>query len=99
MAALQSPCFEDVEVGSRLSQLDKGKITALHIMRWSAATENWHRIHYDEAFAQHVDLLPDVLVNGSWKQQVLCQYLKDWVGPTGWLWKIRFKFHDMDVKN
>jgi acyl dehydratase len=91
--------FDDVAVGTKLPELDKGRITALHIMRWSAATENWHRIHYDQTFARDVDRLPDVLVNGSWKQQVLCQYLKDWAAPLGWLWKIRFRFHDMDPKD
>jgi hydroxyacyl-ACP dehydratase HTD2-like protein with hotdog domain len=91
--------FDDVAVGTSLPDLDKGRITALHIMRWSAATENWHRIHYDQPFAREVDRLPDVLVNGSWKQQVLCQYIKDWAAPLGWLWRIRFRFHDMDTKD
>ncbi len=71
-------------------------MTTLHIMRWSAAMENWHRIHYDHPFATRVDGLPDVLVNGSWKQQVMCQYVKDLLGPDGWLWKIRFQFREMD---
>lgn len=91
--------FEDLLIGDELPVLDKGRMTSMHIMRWSAATENWHRIHYDEAFARDVDRLPDVLVNGSWKQQVLCQYIKDWAAPDGWLWRIRFRFLDMDVKN
>jgi acyl dehydratase len=58
--------------------------------------ENWHRIHYDHPFATRVDGLPDVLVNGSWKQQVMCQYVKDLLGPDGWLWKVRFQFREMD---
>ena len=91
--------FQDLEVGMRIPTLDKGRITALHIMRWSAATENWHRIHYDEPFAKNVDGLPDVLINGSWKQQVLCQYIKDWVSPEGWLWRIRFRFLEMDTRD
>jgi acyl dehydratase len=91
--------YEDVEVGMTIPTLDKGRMTPLHIMRWSASTENWHRIHYDQAFAREVDGLPDILVNGSWKQQVLCQFVKDWVRPLGWLWKIRFRFRDMDIKS
>ncbi len=58
--------------------------------------ENWHRIHYDQRFAREVDGLPDVLVNGSWKQQMLCQFVKDFVGRAGWMWRIRFEFRDMD---
>jgi len=81
MPELTPLSFEDVHVGMALPVLDKGKMTSLHIMRWSAATENWHRIHYDQTFARDVDGLPDVLVNGSWKQQVVCQFIKDWVRP------------------
>src|SRR3954464_6566219 len=72
-------------------------MTTAHIMRWSAAIENWHRIHYDWRFATSHDGLPDVLVNGSWKQHVLVQLLKDSLGETGWLWKLRFRYRAMDV--
>lgn len=88
--------FEDVTVGTELPRLIKGPMTTLHVMRWSAATENWHRIHYDLPFAREVDGLPNVLVNGSWKQQVICQLVKDFAGLEGWLWRIRFEFRDMD---
>ena len=88
--------FEDLEVGAEMPRLVKGPMTNLHIMRWSAAMENWHRIHYDQQFAREVDGLPDVLVNGSWKQQMLCQLVKDFAGRDGWLWRIRFEFRDMD---
>ncbi len=86
----------DFRPGQVLPSMSKGPMTTLHIMRWSAATENWHRIHYDHPFATRVDGLPDVLVNGSWKQQVMCQYVKDLLGPEGWLWRIRFEFRAMD---
>jgi acyl dehydratase len=88
--------FDDVSVGIELPRLVKGPMTTLHVMRWSAATENWHRIHYDLPFAREVDGLPNVLVNGSWKQHVCCQLMKDWTGHEGWVWRIRFEFRDMD---
>ncbi len=88
--------FEDVTVGMELPQLVKGPMTTLHIMRWSSAMENWHRIHYDQRFAKEIDKLPDVLVNGSWKQQVFIQLVKDFCGEYGWLWRIRFEFREMD---
>lgn len=88
----------DFTAGQILPELVKGPMTPLHIMRWSAATENWHRIHYDYPFSRQVDGLPDVLVNGSWKQQIMCQYVKDLLGRDGWLWKIRFQFREMDVQ-
>jgi acyl dehydratase len=89
--------WNDVVVGAVTGELDKGKITTAHIMRWSAAVENWHRIHYDHPFATGHDKLPDVLINGSWKQHVLVQLAKDALGPDGWLWKIKFRYRKMDV--
>lgn len=89
--------WQELGVGACAGELDKGTITTAHIMRWSAAVENWHRIHYDWHFATGHDKLPDVLVNGSWKQHVLVQLAKDALGPEGWVWKIRFRYKKMDV--
>ena len=88
--------YEDVEIGQEITPLVKGPMTTLHIMRWSAAIENWHRIHYDRPYAVEHDKLPDVLVSGYWKQQALVQMLKDWCGEGGWLWKIQYQFRAMD---
>lgn len=90
-------CFEDVEIGTTLCSVTKGPMSPAHIMRWSAAMENWHRIHYDQPFATGHDKLPDILINGSWKQHVLVQVMKDGLGPDGWLWKISFRYKSMDV--
>jgi acyl dehydratase len=84
--------FEDVVVGDEVPRLAKGPLTTAHLMRWSAAMENWHKIHYDKPFAVGHDKLPDLLINGSLKQQFVMQLLKDWVGPTGWVWKLSFQF-------
>ena len=89
--------FEDIEVGDQVPTISKGPMSTAHIMRWSAAMENWHRIHYDKEYATQHDGLPDVLVNGSWKQHVLIQLLTDWVGETGWLWRMKFQYRGMNV--
>lgn len=89
--------FEDVSIGQDLPALRKGPMSAAHIVRWSASMENWHRIHYDWRFATEHDKLPDILVAGSWKQHVLAQLLADWVGDSGWLWKMKFQFRGMTV--
>jgi len=89
--------FDDVREDECLSDLTKGPMTSMHIMRWSAAIENWHRIHYDKAFAVDHDGLPGLLVNGSWKQHVLAELLTNWAGTQGWVWRIRFQYRGMDV--
>ena len=89
--------FEDVQVGMQIPSISKGPMSTMHIMRWSAAIENWHRIHYDQSFATGHDQLPSILINGSWKQHVLVQHLKDWVGAGGWVWRTKFNFRDKDL--
>ncbi len=89
--------YEDIEVGFELPRLQRGPLTPMHLMRWSAAMENWHRIHYDERFATEHDHLPGILISGSQKQQFIVQLLKDWAGTDGWVWKINFQFRAMNV--
>lgn len=90
-------CFEDVRVGLEIPSVSKGPLSTAHVVRWSAAMENWAPIHYDWRYATQHDGLPDVLVNGSWKQHVMMQALNDWVGDTGWLWKMKFQYRGMTV--
>ena len=97
MAMGVARCFEDIEVGGSLGLLRKGPLTSAHLMRWSAAMENWHKIHYDKPFAIEHDKLPGLLINGSLKQQFILQLLQDWAGPAGWVWKVSFQFRAMNL--
>lgn len=89
--------FEDVSPGEEIPVLRKGPLTTAHLMRWSSAIENWHKIHYDLPFATEHDKLPNLLVNGSFKQQFILQLLKDWAGSGGWVWKVTFQFRAMNI--
>ena len=91
--------FESVNVGDALTPLENGPLTSAHLMRWSAAMENWHKIHYDKPFAMEHDKLPGILVNGTLKQQFIMQFLRDWAGRDGWVWKVGFQFRAMNVEN
>jgi len=89
--------FADIRVGDDVTPLVRGPMTPSHLFRWSAAIENWHRIHYDHPFATEHDGLPCLLVNGSWKQHFLVQMMREWLEPEGWLAKIQFSFRRMDL--
>ncbi len=89
--------FDDVSEGMLLPRMSKGPLTTVHLMRWSATMENFHKIHYDQQFTVEHDKLPGLLVNGSFKQQFILQYLKDFAGLEGWAWRARFQFRAMDV--
>ncbi len=90
-------CFDNVVVGDLVSPLTKGPLTTIHLMRWSSALENWHRIHYDRRFTQEHERLPDLMINGSLKQQFVIELLKGWAGCDGWVWKAKFSFRNMNV--
>ena len=94
---MQTPHFEEVSINYELPKLVHGPLTTAHLMRWSASVENWHKIHYDRNFAVEHDKLPDLLINGSLKQQFLVQLLKNWAGHQGWLWKLSYQFRAMNV--
>jgi hydroxyacyl-ACP dehydratase HTD2-like protein with hotdog domain len=79
----QCPVLETVAIGQELEPLTRGPLLPPHVMRWSAATENWHRIHYDQPYALSHEGLPGLLVNGSWKQHFVVQVLRRWAGTSG----------------
>ncbi len=93
----QQMYYEDVAEGQNLSSYVLGPLTPTHVFRWSAAIENWHRIHYDQDFAIYHEGLPNILVNGSWKQSIMPGYLKDLCLPDGWMWKVSFQHRAMIV--
>ena len=47
--------YDDVAEGQEMLPLVIGPLTPTHLFRWSAAIENWHRIHYDQNFAVYHD--------------------------------------------
>ncbi len=89
--------FDDVQDEQDMPPLVIGPLSATHLFRWSAAIENWHRIHYDQNFAVYHDGLPNILAQGSWKQSILPRYLKDICLPDGWAWKLSFQHRAMIV--
>jgi hydroxyacyl-ACP dehydratase HTD2-like protein with hotdog domain len=95
--AVRCPFLEDVEDGQTIEQLTRGPLLPPHLMRWSAAIENWHRIHYDQPYAVSHEGLPGLLINGSWKQHFVLQLLRRWAGPTGWVWTVDFQFRAMNL--
>ena len=93
----QQTYYDDIVDGQELPPLVIGPMTPTHLFRWSAAIENWHRIHYDQSFAIYHDGLPNILGQGSWKQSILPRYLMDICLPDGWPWKVRFQHRAMIV--
>ena len=96
-AVVPVTCLSDVEVGQHIPSLSRGPLSPMHLMRFSAAIENWHRIHYDHDFATSHDGLPDLVVSGSWKQHFVAQVVRRWTGESGWLREIGLQYRRVNV--
>jgi acyl dehydratase len=70
-----------LQVGSVLPAADYPTST-VQIFRYSAATWNTHRIHYDKDYAV-AEGYPDVLVQSHLHGAFLARYCTDWVGANG----------------
>lgn len=92
-----TPSFSELEVGVELPPLVRGPLSTAHLMRWSAATENWHRIHYDLPYATQQENHAGLLVSGNFKQQLLTELVTDWLRPDGWVAEISFQFRRPNV--
>ncbi|TYK50979.1 MaoC/PaaZ C-terminal domain-containing protein [Actinomadura decatromicini] len=71
--------FEDVSPGTKLEPLTV-RPTPTQLFRFSAATWNAHRIHYDVRYAEH-EGYPDVLVQSHLHGCFLLRAALDWAGP------------------
>ena len=88
--------FEDVAEGDPLPPVVKGPMTTTHLVRWAAANGNYARIHWDLPFAQSEQGLPNVVVNGSLKNQYLGQLMIDFAGEGGWFKRFYVQHRGMD---
>ena len=64
MSMRQGVFFDDVSVGTDIPVVSKGPLTTAHVVRWSAAMENWAPIHYDWRYVTTEEGYPDLVVNG-----------------------------------
>lgn len=69
------------EVGDELPELVRVP-TRVQLFRYSAATWNAHRIHYDRPYAEE-EGYPDVLVQSHLHGAFLTQLCTDWAGEGG----------------
>lgn len=88
----ESPRFVDVKAGQDIPSVHVGPWTTSHILRYCAATENWERQHTDFLYATQHDKLPNVMGNGGWRKYLFGRLFREWVGHSGWLWKLQTRY-------
>lgn len=91
---MRKPVFyEDVGVGDQLPQLVK-HTTSRQLVKYAAATGDYHEIHFDKDFAHNIGL-PGVLVQGWLVGSFLAQLVIDWIGEEGTLKKFGCSYRGM----
>jgi acyl dehydratase len=84
-----------VEAGQELPELVKHPTTR-QLVQYAGAQGDFYEIHYDQAFAQSVDL-PGVILHGLLKAGFLGQLVTDWLGDRGTLKSFEVSYRGIDV--
>jgi acyl dehydratase len=88
--------FNKIEVGDALPEVVRGPMTTGHLVRWASANGNYARIHWDLPYAMLRQGLPNVVVNGSLKNEYLYILLQRFAGEAGWVRKMYLEHRGMD---
>ena len=88
--------FEEIKVGDEIPSVVRGPMTAAHLVRWASANGNYARIHWDLPYAMLRQGLPNVVVNGSLKNEYIYILLQRFAGESGWVRKMYVEHRGMD---
>lgn len=82
--------YAEIQVGMTLPEQIK-QPTLVQSVMVQAATENYHRIHWDREFAR-ADGLPDAIISTSLLASYFAQIVNDWAGDPAALRKLSYRF-------
>lgn len=88
--------FEKLEVGAQLPALSFGPVTSEHLVRWVAASEDFHAIHYDKDYAIGQGL-PGVIMQGPFKLALFERQLLNILGESGRIISLNCTYRDVDI--
>lgn len=92
---LETPLWEDVEVGDELPAVVKTPSTR-QLVKYAGASGDYYEVHYDKDFAVEIGL-PGIIVHGALKNACLGQVVTGWMGPDGVLRKLSVRYRGTDV--
>lgn len=82
-----------VEVGTEAPVLER-TIELTEMVAYGGATWDWHRLHYDRAFAEELGL-PAPVVDGQMFGGLLAKQLTDWLGPRAFITNLAMRYKAM----
>jgi acyl dehydratase len=88
--------LEQIKVGDEIPSVVRGPMTTGHLVRWASVNGNYARIHWDLPYAMLRQGLPNVVVNGSLKNEYLYILMQRFAGEAGWVRKMYLEHRGMD---
>lgn len=67
-------------------------ITTTQLVRYAGASDDYNRIHYDQAFATHEAGLGGVIAHGMLTLALMGSALTDWAGPDAFVRRLDGRF-------
>jgi len=88
--------LDDLEVGAVLGSIEFGPVRLKHLVKWAAASGDFHEIHYDREYAL-AQGLPDIVVHGPLKLALMGRLLMALAGPRGWVRRMKCRYAALDL--
>jgi acyl dehydratase len=82
-----------IAVGDPVPALER-RIDLPDMVAYAGATWDWHRLHYDPAYAA-AKQLPGPVVDGQVFGALLVEQLQDWLGPQSFVHQLAFTFRNL----
>lgn len=70
------------------------RIGLTDMVAYAGATWDWHKLHYDTAYAAEKKL-PGPIVDGQVYGALLVEQLQDWLGPQSFVHQLSFTFRNL----
>ena len=82
-----------IAVGDAVPPLER-HIGLTDMVAYAGATWDWHKLHYDTAYAAEKKL-PGPIVDGQVYGALLVEQLQDWLGPQSFVHQLSFTFRNL----
>ena len=82
-----------LRVGQAIPPLQR-TVSLVRMIAYAGATWDWHRLHYDPAYAAARNL-PGPIADGQMFGAFLAEALLDWLGPRAFIRKLSFRLRGM----
>lgn len=93
-AATKQTYWEDVKEGQEVPGYDL-PLTETQVVLQVSGSQDWYVVHHDREYAHNAGH-PDIFMNTRFTRGCMNRMLTDWMGPQGWLQRLRIEMRRMN---